>query len=415
MIFRIFAAFFILLVSNYYGAPVYALEGGELFVSKRCVRCHTIGRGRFVGPDLKAVFDKYPREKIVLWITNPSAVYAAEGMPVNEGYPPMPRTDVSPEDAEKIADYLFSLNDIAPVPPDGVFVGRVINETTGSPAAGMEVSLGSFMGDRPISILAENTGEDGGFIFEGLSWGASHKISIQKDGVLYETDKMVFQPGQKEIRVSLPVYETTKDDRSISLEFNHLIVEPFEDAVRVAELAGFVNSGKVVVVSDENNKDPSTLRLGVPAAATNLNFIHRGGDSGDVSEQTPAFTLPMLPGSKTVLFSYEIPFSGGIFGSEKAVFTKTLQYDTASFVVLSPALEGVRVEGLGDGGRVSGKDGKVFINWEGGWLKKGDKVKISVSLDGGKRPVWFFPFLIFTFVLTAAVLFRVLRGNRSSV
>ncbi|MGI9553279.1 MAG: c-type cytochrome, partial [Thermodesulfobacteriota bacterium] len=27
-------------------------RGKELFEEKRCVRCHTIGRGQFVGPDL---------------------------------------------------------------------------------------------------------------------------------------------------------------------------------------------------------------------------------------------------------------------------------------------------------------------------------------------------------------------------
>ncbi|HXG31166.1 MAG TPA: cytochrome c, partial [Thermodesulfobacteriota bacterium] len=47
------------------------LSGRELFIKNRCANCHTIGRGRFVGPDLKGVESRYSRDQIEEWMENP--------------------------------------------------------------------------------------------------------------------------------------------------------------------------------------------------------------------------------------------------------------------------------------------------------------------------------------------------------
>lgn len=397
MRFFIFAAFF---ASPFlFPGDCEADEGGKLFVERGCVRCHTIGRGRFAGPDLKGVFDRYSRDEIVLWATDPSAVYEARGgAPVNEGYPPMPPTNVSPREAEKIADYLFSLRDVAPDAADGgVLFGKVMNETTGKPAAGVKISLASFIAERLASEYFETSGGNGGFRFEGLSWSASHKLSIQKDGVLYETDKMVFAPRQREIETTLPIYETTTDTGVIVLELAHVIVEPSEGGIRVAEFVEFANRGTKAVVSSEENL--ATLRLGVPKGAENVNLIH-GADS-----QSSVFALPVLPGLKKIVFSYLIPFRA----EEKTVFTKTLEYDAASLVVISSALGGIEVRGLGEKKRVSGEDGRVFVRWDAQNLAKGAKVEILVKSPPSQHPAWLLPLMVFALVLTFTVLLR--RGH----
>ncbi|WP_462137933.1 c-type cytochrome [Candidatus Mycalebacterium sp.] len=404
MRFVILSAFFavLFLFSGESGA-----NGGEaLFVERGCVRCHTIGRGRFAGPDLKGVFDRYSKDEIALWITDPSAVYEARGgAPVNEGYPPMPPTNVSPREAEKIADYLFSLRNVSSDAPDGgVFSGKVVNETTGKPAADVNILLSSFIAERLISERSETSGKQGGFRFEGLSWSASHKISIQKDGVLYETDKMVFAPRRREIETTLPIYETTTDGGAIGLELAHMIVEPFEGGIRVAEFVEFVNRNKLAVVADNDDKNSATLRFGIPEGAENLNFIH-GADSSSVSARTGSFVLPVLPGLKKIVFSYLVPFQN----TKQTAFTKTLEYNTSSFVVISSALQGVEVRGLGEKKQVSGEDGRVFLRWESKKLVKGAKVKISVKSPPPDKPVWLLPAMVFALVLAFAVLFRKVR------
>ena len=50
-------------------------EGRSLFVEKRCVTCHVVGRGVFVGPDLWKVNNKYSKTDIISWISNTDAIY----------------------------------------------------------------------------------------------------------------------------------------------------------------------------------------------------------------------------------------------------------------------------------------------------------------------------------------------------
>ncbi len=370
--------------------------GEDLFIKHRCVQCHTAGRGRFVGPDLKGVTNRHTEERVLLWITDPSAVYGAEGKsPVNEGYPPMPGTGVSAEDAEKIYGYLRSLRSVRSDSPDGGLIsGRVTNRTAGKPLAGAEVLLGSFIGDRRISEVSAQTDKKGKFRFKGLSWVSSHKISIRSGGVLYETGKMVFKPRQKKMELDLPVYDSAPDDSLLGIELEHIIVEPFDGGLRVAEFVEFVNRGKAAVVP-ESGENSSSGRLGVPPGAQNLNLIHGTGG---------ASSFAVLPGSKRVVFSYLIPFEG-----RKAVFTKTASYPTSLFTVLSPSGGGVEVAGLGEPKNVLSEDGRSFLRWDGNEIKKGGKVKISALSAGGKRP-WVLPAVIFTLVIALAFLFRRFRG-----
>ena len=44
-------------------------EGRSLFVEKRCVTCHVVGRGVFVGPDLWKVNNKYSKTHMITWIS----------------------------------------------------------------------------------------------------------------------------------------------------------------------------------------------------------------------------------------------------------------------------------------------------------------------------------------------------------
>lgn len=396
--------------AGYAAAADFHAEGETLFVERGCVRCHTVGRGRFVGPDLRGVFRRYSREKVVLWITDPSAVYEASGKaPINEGYPPMPRTRVGSDEAGKIADYLSSLQGDPPEPSGGGTVGgNVVNETAGDAAEGVEVTLRSFVGDRPLSSRSKRTGEGGKFSFEGLEWTASHQISIESGGVLYETGKMVFKPRQRKIEVSLPVYETSVGGDMIDVELNHIIVEPSHGGVNVAEFAEFMNRGKTVVVSGGENGSSATLRFGIPRGAVNLNFIH-GADSGGTSGREGAFgKRPVLPGMKRTVFSYRVPFENGITGRPRAVFTKTLEYATSFFVVVAPASANVTVEGLGGKRRVAAGDGEAFSRWDGTDLKKGHKVRITVVSVGKERPAWILPALIFMSVFLIAGLYSLL-------
>jgi mono/diheme cytochrome c family protein len=90
------------------GPPI-AAEGRKLYVEAGCHRCHTIGAGTLVGPDLAEGVCKYDQAFLVRWILDTESVYAELGMEsVNPGFPRMPATGVGPDQAQLIARYLES-------------------------------------------------------------------------------------------------------------------------------------------------------------------------------------------------------------------------------------------------------------------------------------------------------------------
>ena len=51
-------------------------EAGKQIFEEKCVACHTVGKGALVGPDLKGVTERRPREWLEQWIAAPDAVLA---------------------------------------------------------------------------------------------------------------------------------------------------------------------------------------------------------------------------------------------------------------------------------------------------------------------------------------------------
>ena len=90
------------------GPPI-AAEGRKFYVEAGCHRCHTIGAGSLVGPDLADGVCKYDEAFLVRWIVDTESVYTELGMDsVNPGFPRMPATGVDPDQAVLIARYLES-------------------------------------------------------------------------------------------------------------------------------------------------------------------------------------------------------------------------------------------------------------------------------------------------------------------
>lgn len=43
-------------------------SAGQTLFTTNCTACHTVGKGRLVGPDLKGVNTKYPEARLLKWI-----------------------------------------------------------------------------------------------------------------------------------------------------------------------------------------------------------------------------------------------------------------------------------------------------------------------------------------------------------
>jgi mono/diheme cytochrome c family protein len=353
-------------------------SGQELFIQNRCVRCHTIGRGKFVGPDLAGVKDRFSKEQIIKWIQNPQLIYQQTGkMPFNEGYPPMPPLNVPPEQVEAIADYVLS----AKAPTDGAqsgsISGQVLNNTTNQPASGVELILTPYMADNAGEELTVKSDEQGNFQFDNLPWDRSYQITVNYLGAEYSTDKMVFFPNEQTKILTLPIFEPTVEEGDISVVESHLIVQAEESVLAFADLTLFDNSGDRIFVGGKELPDgrKESLRFNTPEQAQSINFIH--GINPDDIVKTPygfADTTSVMPGEKRVVFSYELPL---ISGTTK--FEKIIEYPTGNFLLLlSDPLRTVDVQGL-TGGETREIRGQSYREWTGENLSPGHKIVVELT------------------------------------
>jgi len=352
--------------------------GKDLFIENRCVRCHTIGRGRFVGPDLKNVGDRYSREELIQWIENPQAVYQTLGkMPVNEGYPPMPPMEVHPMAAQAIADYLLTVDIKPDTAKGGTIIGKVVNETSKEAVSGVKITLTSFLGDKDTGKTEIESGPDGGYKFTDLPWDRSYAVTINYDDAEYSSDKMVFKPGEDTMTVDLPVYEPTTSPEGISITESHFIIQATEEGFSVADLTVFDIAGDRMYVGSTEIGDGKreTLRFSVPEDASNVNFIH-GLDPASVVRTKEGFsdTASVLPGPKRVVFAYGLPRD-----SKETVIEKTIEYPTATLLLLvSETSDEVKVDGL-QGGDTVQIENENFLRWTGTNLKPGDTIKVTIT------------------------------------
>ncbi len=297
-----------------------ALESGEkIFTSGKCSRCHTLGRGRFVGPDLLGVGEKYSEDDLVKWAKNPELIYSeSERKPVNEGYPPMPPANLSEEDARLVVDYILNYSPPAGLSKSGTVKGSVKNLTSADTEAGIDVILTSYLGDIGKNRRFAKTDSLGRFSFSGLEWDRSHELTLFYQEVRYVSRKLVFSPEKDEITVDLPVYEASGLDENISVDELNVIVYPNDEStsVSVTFLYSFQNSGNTVFTGKSVDSDIVTLAFPVPKTARDVSFSENIPPDSVVRKNKRIYSqLPVLPGTKRVALSYSIPISrfGGSF------------------------------------------------------------------------------------------------------
>jgi len=86
-------------------------QAGQQIFQEKCVACHTVGKGALVGPDLKGVTTRRPREWLEQWIAAPEAMIAkkdpyATGLLHQFHDVQMPNPGLSTSDINAVLAYL---------------------------------------------------------------------------------------------------------------------------------------------------------------------------------------------------------------------------------------------------------------------------------------------------------------------
>ena len=404
-----FYIFFIFALFSDYKSFSQGTQGKTLFEDKGCIRCHTIGRGRFVGPDLYDVEKKYDKEQILLWSKNPQLIYEElNKRPVNQGYPPMPSFEISDTEAREIANFLIN-NDIKKSGTSGGnIVGNVVNKTTGESAEGIDIYLQSFIGDRKTGENLAITDNEGKFAFNGLKWDNSYSIRIKSEGIEYETAKMVFPVDKDEILLDLPIFDSTDDSSVIDVMLNHQVIGIDDKIASVAEIYEIENKSNSIYTGKKDNSSDlnRTLTFFVPNEATNVKFIE--GVSGDNTlrgNNTVSDTVSVTPGKKRVVITYELPLS---FGNNE--IEKDYIYNTSNALVLiADSGDKIILEGLEELEPITVED-QSYKRWVGKDLKPGGSLKISLyssKIDYNRTEL--LPVIIFALFFIAVSIFISLK------
>ncbi|MCK5720011.1 MAG: c-type cytochrome [Thiomargarita sp.] len=118
----IFLSIFLSFIWLFYMPLAQSSEAGKTIYQSFCVSCHTIGKGRLVGPDLKGVTELRETAWLVRWIREPNKM-VAEGDPLVKqllaeyNNIPMPSFGLSKTQAEDILAYIKAESNKLEMPP----------------------------------------------------------------------------------------------------------------------------------------------------------------------------------------------------------------------------------------------------------------------------------------------------------
>ena len=276
----------------------------------------------------------------------------------------------------------------------GTIRGRIVNETTGEPQAGVRVELLGIKVDRSDRLeRSVTTKRDGTYRFENLITGEdwAYVIDARYDGGLFPGSPIQIPSDTSVppvIDTTLKVWDTTDDPASVAIERDSLFAVVEGEDVRVVESVRIDNRSDLAYIGrgeKEAAGSSSTFGFPLPRAAD-----PRSVRIEDASLDVPrlvstsfgfAVTVAIPPEETTIAFSYAVSGDGGTFD-----LSRTTLYPTAELLAFAEdplSIDGPRLE----------PDGTVEIQrrsynkWRSpDALDAGDPVQMLVVAEGA--PSW---------------------------
>jgi len=233
---------------------------------------------------------------------------------------------------------IFTLSLSAPAmaaePSGGIIKGQIINGTEGgSSVADQDTTLKTYLNDAEMSAITTKTDNEGHFVFEGLSTesGYSYMVALVFQQVEYYSEWISLDEGETTKFVEVTVYDSTTSDEAIKVAMTHTILYVGQDSLKVMEYFLFVNeSDRTYIGSEDTNsaEERETLRFSLPKEAIEsqptlglMECCIMGSEEGFID------TMPVLPGSKEVAYSYKVNYNSATYTFARRVNYPTTRYD----------------------------------------------------------------------------------------
>ena len=303
----------------------------------------------------------------------------------------------------------------AATPAMGTINGLVENHTGGTrPAAGLAVKLTALVNGAEQEAKDATTDARGRFSFAvRVDPQRSYVAKITYKGGEYESPAITFTPEQTLRQVHLRVYEPTNDPSVLKVNVHHIIVEPGEGAVQVAELLVFTNSTDRTYVGGQPRADGKreTLQFSLPSGAANLQYMQGLMECClSVTDIRMVDTMDVEPGMREIAYSYTLPVS-----RTSLSLTRRLDYAAERLEVFGNGAAQLAVSPLARQDDVKTEQG-VYARFSGASVAAGTDVKLTLSdLPVPRSSTRRAAIAAFAGMITAALVYPFLRRARRPV
>ena len=218
----------------------------------------------------------------------------------------------------------------------GTIEGQVINDTeNGGSVDSQEVILTTYLGEEEMETESTTTDSDGFFRFSEISTepGRSYDVEVRYQEVEYRSERLVFNDDNLIKSIELIVYDTTENPEVIEMELAHIIIYVESDILQVEEYLLFINESDKTYVGTTSSNDESireSLKFTIPKGAAELKAGYGLMDCCILATENGFIdTMPVLPGPKEVVYSYQI-----YPDSKEYVFSKDADYPVRNLTLL---------------------------------------------------------------------------------
>jgi mono/diheme cytochrome c family protein len=368
--------------------PPEQVEAGRVIYEASCADCHGAGgtgdgpraaeAGRAMAnlsdPAYMALRSQQQLHEVLTGQV-PAATDGAE-----QAHPPV--SDLADEQAGWAAlDYVRTLSYRYAPPGDvlaeqqGRVSGQVVNGTTGAAVpAGLPILLHAFDGQEMVGTLTTTADDEGRFVLDEVAFtpGRQFILTAEYLGVTYVSDESSFTAADSLV-LDLPIYETSTDDSSVSVDEMHTFLEFGTDGqLVVGQLLIFSNASDRTF----DGRGDARLQFDLPAGASGLNVQGAQADR-DFFVTDDGFDAAWVvqPGPRTsrILYSFQLPYSSGLDYAQQVRYPVR----NANLLVTDPGIS-LSGPGLQDRGTES-LGGQPFQNYTVPPRAAGETIAFSVK------------------------------------